>query len=779
MFISLDLETTGFDPNNDKIIEFGAIKFDLNGEKERLQFLANPGTKLPDIITHITHITDEDLANAPQFSEKAEEIAAFIGDLPIVGHNIQFDTGFLRTNGIEIKNPEYDTCQLASILLPGLPSYSLEILSHQLKLEHEEKHRAIDDSIAAMELFMKLADHFSHLPTELIEKIKNLCKKTDWELKDFLLSIEPRDPRSFERENITAEFKPSPYLKKILETQDSTLIEIKPPYQDLIKELSENIDKDSYISIPDQIFKQISDSLPKNIAKIDSPSKYLSLKRLEEFEKKNHFEKYEFTTLLKLLIWKEQTETGHLSEIIFFNEEKTLIPSINIQANEDTEYFFKKALEKDKPSPAVCSHQYTIEKNPPARELIIINSEKFVQSIAFDNSHYLKLDVLLSQLRILGENETTQSLSSTSTIIFGLIGLLFEKYNDQNQYTARCEIKPDILASSTCKDLISSIANLIESSKKLVADPAKAVAEIKNEKNEIDLQNWKSSLKALQDTFLKPNLEHNFIWIEKDFSENIVIRLYPYSTKESLQKIINNAGKFTIISENIDFNDDGAFTKDLLGLDKSTPLIKTGGKREDLEIFITQDSSAERDSVEKFLESYLPERKGRTAIIFNSKQQLSTFTLKLSKHLSNLNIKTVSQMTGSLGKLREQFKQDPNNSVLFVTPNFWENFKDHDLIDSIIIHKIPFDPPSVPYITATSKNYRNPFIEFQIPRAAFTLKKMINSLPNTAKQKEVVLLDSRLVEKDYGEVITENLKNLATIKIVNLSTLAQNVKENT
>lgn len=764
MFISLDLETTGFDANNDKIIEFGAVKFDLSGEKERLQFLINPGITLPDIITHITGIKDEDLTDAPQFSEKAEEIAAFIGDLPIVGHNIQFDTGFLRANKLEIKNPEYDTCQLASIMLPGLPSYSLEILSSLLNLEHEEKHRAVDDSIAAMELFIKLADHFSHLPTELITKIKALCKKTDWELKDFLSAIEPKEPQAFEQKTEKTEFKPYPQLEKILEIKDSALVEIRPPYQDLIKGLSEKIDKDSYISIPNQIFKQISDSLPNNIAKIDAPSNYLSIKRLENFEKKDHFEKYEFTTLLKLLIWKEQTKTGHLSEITFFNEEKTLIPAINIQANENEEHFFKKALEKDETSPAICSHQYTIEKNPAAKELLIINAEKFAQSIAFENSQYLKLDILVSPLKNLGKNQTTESLSSTSTIVFGLVGMLFEKYNDRNEYTARCEIKPDILASSTCKNLASSIIKLIESSK--------ALGEIKTENNEIDLQNWKSSLKILQDIFLKPDLENNFIWIEKDFSENIVIRSYPYSTREPLQKIINNAETFKIISENLDFNDNGAFTKNLLGLDQSIPLIKTEEKRKDLEIFITQDSSAEKDSVEKFLESYLPNRKGRTAIIFNSRQQLNTFTLKLSKHLKKLNIKPVSQMTGSLGKLREQYKQDPDNSILFITPNFWENFKDHDLIDTILIHKIPFDPPSLPYITATSKNYRNAFIEFQIPRATFTLKKLINYLPNTAKQKEVVLLDSRLVEKDYGQVITENIKNLATTKIVNLSTLA-------
>jgi DNA polymerase III epsilon subunit family exonuclease len=764
MFISLDLETTGFDANNDKIIEFGAVKFDLSGETERLQFLINPGITLPDIITHITGIKDEDLTNAPQFSEKAEEIAAFIGDLPIVGHNIQFDTGFLRANGIELNNPEYDTCQLASIMLPGLPSYSLEILSSLLELEHAEKHRAVDDSIAAMELFIKLADHFSHLQPELITKIKALCEKTEWELKDFLTTIESKDPKILEFETEKIEFKPYPQLEKVLEVKDSALVEIRPPYQDLIKGLSEKIDKDSYISIPNQIFKQMADSLPKNIAKIDAPSNYLSTKRLETFEKREHFEKYEFTALLKLLIWKEQTETGHLSEITFFNEEKTLISAVNIQANEESEHFFKKALEKDNSSPAICSHQYTIEKNPAAKELLIINSEKFAQSIAFEKSQYLKLDILISQLKSLGENETTKTLTAASTIIFGVIGLLFEKYNDKNEYTARCEINANTLASSTCKDLHSSIVNLIESSK--------ALAEIKTEENTVDLQNWKSSLKILQDIFLKPDIENNFVWIEQDFSENIVIRSYPYSTSESLKEITNNAESFKIISENLDFDDDGAFTKNLLGLDQSLPLIKTVEKREDLEIYITQDSSKERDSVEKFLESYLPERKGRTAIIFNSKQQLSQFTLKLSKHLKGLGIKLVSQMTGSLGKIREQYKQDPDNSILFITPNFWENFKEHDLIDTILVHKIPFDPPSLPYITATSKNYRNAFIEFQIPRASFTLKKLINYIPDSAKQKEVVLLDSRLVEKDYGQVITENLKNLATTKIVNLSTLA-------
>jgi len=156
MFISLDLETTGFYPEKDKIIEFGAVKFDLNGQIETMQFLINPEKELPEIVKHITKIQDEDLIDAPLWEEKREEVQNFIQDFPIIGHNIKFDTAFLRANGIELTNPEFDTQTLSTILLHNLPSYSLEIISQLFDLKHQDKHRALDDAIAAMELFQEL-----------------------------------------------------------------------------------------------------------------------------------------------------------------------------------------------------------------------------------------------------------------------------------------------------------------------------------------------------------------------------------------------------------------------------------------------------------------------------------------------------------------------------------------------------------------------------------------------------------------------------------------------
>lgn len=781
MFISLDLETTGFDPVKDKIIEFGAVKFDLEGNKEVLQLLINPGITLPQIITHITGITDEDLKDKPAFDEKAREIKEFIGEFPIIGHNIQFDTGFLRENGINLENPEYDTVQLSSILIPGLTSYSLEILSHTLDLKHKEKHRALDDAIAAMELFLKLADRFTKLSLKTVEKIHNLCKKSEWPLKKFLLTLNPKNSKSKTPEEPIKKPKkekpPPNYYKSFLKTERTSLFQQPPPYKNLIKHLIEEIDKDSYISLPHQLFRQVEKEIPENIAKVDKPSSYISPKRLEEFQNKSFFENHEISALLKYIIWIQKTETGLLSEITLFGKEKETIPKININKNFydlKEEKFFKKALKKDKDSPALCSHNFLIDQKPKIKDLILVDIEKFTKSLFSNYSIFLKLDILLNQLKELQEfepnNQTIQSLSSKSTILFGLIGIIFEKFNDGNRFIKRTIVKEVEIKSKEWENVRKAVKNLIDTSKEL--------KEIINDKTYPLLQNWKDTLIKLHEIFLISDIDNSTILIEEDFSKNIIIRKNPLSVNSQLKEIFSNCQNYRIISENLDLNDNAGFIKNLLGLPKNIPLRFGKEKKENIEIYITQDTPQNINTLINKLQNYLQAKKGKTAMIFNSKQQLNQFTLRIAPYLNKKNITTVSQLTGSLGKLREKFKQSPENSILFITPNFWDNFRDHELIDNLIIHKIPFDPPSDPFIVALSKNYEDPFYEFQIPRAVFSLKKMINRLTGEEKNKEVVILDPRLATKSYGKHFTDNLNNIARPNIINTANLHSIVKTN-
>lgn len=771
MFVSLDLETTGFDPVKNKIIEFGAIKFDLDGNTETLQFLTNPGVPLPDIITHITGITDEDLKGAPPFDEKIEEIKEFIGDLPILGHNIQFDINFLNANNVSTdKNPLYDTCQLASILLPGLSSYSLEILTHHLQLTHEEKHRALDDAIAAMELFQKLAAHFQGLPEETIKEIHELCEKTNWPLKDFLKSLNHDATKKHETTPPSdKEVKESTYkLEPSILKEESALHEMLPPYDNLIKELAKKAKPETLIAIPHQAFYELKGQI-KGTSFIDSPQKYISEKRFNTFKEKSFYTNEEFISLLKILIWLPQTATGLLNELSFFHDEKRILNQVCVDENFhplSEERFFQ-----IKRSPTqICTHQYLAELKPPSKNLIIIELQKLAESLHFTNAKFAKLEILQSELQLIQENsektEIPELLKSKTDMLFGLIENYFEKYNDQDSFKRRAFLDNFYLSSKEFQNIRDMISSLIEISKDL--------SEIMSDKNLGYLKLWKKSLETLDKTLRNPDIENELVWLEEDFSQVLVLRSAPISLAEPLKEITSQAEFYKIIDENLDLNDDCTKTRALYDLPNDLKFHKDYPMREDLQIFVTEDvpeHEPNEQSLIRFLETYITQKKGKTVVIFNSRKKLEQFTLALGQPLRDAGIALVSQLTGSLGKLTEQYKKNPENTVLFVTPNLWNNFTEQAEIENLLIHKIPFDPPSDPFMISTSKNFQDPWNDFQIPRAIFGLKKLINRIPISNSSKEAIILDPRISKKAYGSQFIDNIATTATIKIVNLASL--------
>ena len=98
--VSIDIETTGLDENREAIIEVAAVKF--NGRRKEGEFttLINPGKAIPDFITGLTGIDNSMVRNAPRLRDIAHELTAFVGDFPILGHNVKFDIGFLRKAGL-------------------------------------------------------------------------------------------------------------------------------------------------------------------------------------------------------------------------------------------------------------------------------------------------------------------------------------------------------------------------------------------------------------------------------------------------------------------------------------------------------------------------------------------------------------------------------------------------------------------------------------------------------------------------------------------------------
>lgn len=149
-YIVIDVETTGYVPERDSLIEIGAIKVRDNKIFGTFNTLVNPNEKIPAAICNLTGISNEILENAPSPSEALKEFLDFIDDDILVGHNVNFDINFLYDNltdylNIPLKNDFIDTLRISKKLYPDWEHHKLEDLVKNLKVPNDGYHRALKD----------------------------------------------------------------------------------------------------------------------------------------------------------------------------------------------------------------------------------------------------------------------------------------------------------------------------------------------------------------------------------------------------------------------------------------------------------------------------------------------------------------------------------------------------------------------------------------------------------------------------------------------------------
>lgn len=179
--VALDIETTGLDPQTDAIIEIGAVRFDGNRIEDEWTTLINPGRHIPEFITALTGIRDDMVRGAPRLRDVLHDLAAFIGDAPILGHNIPFDLSFFRKYQLFGNNERIDTYELAAVLLPSASRYNLGALGQQLGIPLPATHRALDDARVTQAIFQRLMRMARHLPLDLLAEIVRHSEPIEWD----------------------------------------------------------------------------------------------------------------------------------------------------------------------------------------------------------------------------------------------------------------------------------------------------------------------------------------------------------------------------------------------------------------------------------------------------------------------------------------------------------------------------------------------------------------------------------------------------------------------
>lgn len=203
-FIICDVETTGINPLNNRIIELSLLRVESYKISRKYSTLVNPLRHIPTEITALTGITNEDVIKMPTFAEIAEDIINFFLDynnrnLIFVGHNVAFDYKFLKTefqrfdNSIQFEIPTLCTCKLARRLLTRLKSKSLANVAAYLGINNRKFHRSLSDAITTYEIL-----------TYFIKRLNNEFKIDS--LSDLL---------SFQHKPIYTKDNPSPPLKRL------------------------------------------------------------------------------------------------------------------------------------------------------------------------------------------------------------------------------------------------------------------------------------------------------------------------------------------------------------------------------------------------------------------------------------------------------------------------------------------------------------------------------------------------------------------------------------
>jgi DNA polymerase-3 subunit epsilon len=167
-FTVIDLETTGFDPHLDNIIEVAALRIRGGEIVDSLTTLVKPYDEIDEFITQLTGITNDMLSTAPTPEEIFPSVREFIGEDIIVGHNVNFDVNFLYDwfdiiLKVPLTNNYIDTMRISRKALPELKHHRLKDIAAALEVSPSGAHRALSDCHTTFECLLALRDRVSAL----------------------------------------------------------------------------------------------------------------------------------------------------------------------------------------------------------------------------------------------------------------------------------------------------------------------------------------------------------------------------------------------------------------------------------------------------------------------------------------------------------------------------------------------------------------------------------------------------------------------------------------
>ncbi|MFQ7248791.1 MAG: PolC-type DNA polymerase III [Ruminococcus sp.] len=186
-FVVFDIETTGFSPVSNRIIEIGAVRVEKGSIVDRFSVFVNPQVPIPFKIEQLTGINDGMVVDAETIEEVLPKFLEFSEGAVMVAHNAGFDMSFIIENckrqGIEREFTYVDTVGMARMLLPGLNRFKLDTVAKALNIPLLNHHRAVDDAACTAEIFVKFIAMCRERDIENLDQLNEAGKLSEHTIK--------------------------------------------------------------------------------------------------------------------------------------------------------------------------------------------------------------------------------------------------------------------------------------------------------------------------------------------------------------------------------------------------------------------------------------------------------------------------------------------------------------------------------------------------------------------------------------------------------------------
>jgi len=170
----VDVETTGLNPDNDRVIEIGIIHMRAGEVLDRYSQLVDPGIPIPEEVVKLTGIQPEDVRGKPAFDAIAAEVRARLEGKVVVAYNLSFDKKFItsefqRANTTWPEGPCLDPLVFARELHRNDGSKRLEAVAKRLGIELANAHRAADDAEVTGHVLCAFREQLPPILTDLVQ----------------------------------------------------------------------------------------------------------------------------------------------------------------------------------------------------------------------------------------------------------------------------------------------------------------------------------------------------------------------------------------------------------------------------------------------------------------------------------------------------------------------------------------------------------------------------------------------------------------------------------